>query len=83
MFKWIDFDEEEDQNEEGTLLDAFEKDLFLSPEASQVDPTALGFAPEDGFRLGTSLDPVSRVRVRMHSHQSDVEDELPVWSLAK
>ena len=83
VFNGIDSDEEEDQDEEGKLLDALEKDLVGSPEASQVDPTALGFAPEDGFGLGTSLDPESASARQDAQPPSDVEDELPVWSLAK
>ena len=93
MFNWIDSDEEEDQDEEGTLLNALEKDLVGSPEvpASQVDPTALGFAPEDGCGsrgqsptiLGASLDPESASARQDAQPPSDVEDELPVWSLAK
>ena len=61
--------EEEDHDEEATLLDALEKDLVGSPE----DPT--DSAPEDGFGscgqsptiLGT-ITQNPRVRVRMHSH---------------
>ena len=81
----------EDQNEEGTLLDALEKDLVGSPEASQVDPTALGFAPENGFGsrgqsptiLGTIVDPGSASARQDAQPPSNVEDELPVWFLAK
>ena len=65
--------------------------LGVRRPASQVDPTALGFAPEDGFGsrgqsptiLGTSLDPESASARQDAQPPSDVEDELPVWSLAK
>ena len=93
VFNWIESDEEEDHDEEATLLDALEKDLVGSPEvpATQVDPTALGFAPEDGSGsrgqsptiLGTSMDPESASVRQDAQPPSDGEDELPVWSLAK
>ena len=77
MFNWIESDEEEDHDEEATLLDALEKDLVGSPEvpATHVDP-ALGFAPDDGFGsrgqsptiLGTIMDPESASAREVHSH---------------
>ena len=89
VFDPVESDEEEDHDEEATLLDALEQDLVGSPEvpAAQVDPTALGFTPENGSGsrsrsptiLGAMIDPESASAPQDAQLPSDGEDELPVW----
>ena len=67
MFNWIDSDEEEDQGEEGTLLDALEKESGWESGGLSSGPDSIGFCPGRWIRARVwTQNP--RVRVRMHSH---------------